>query len=120
MGFFSWKCVECNHSILHPLVVTPELRWMTHVVVYCESGEFIQGLYDGYGRVDTSQGTVELEGIDVDKCLRHRACWEAAGKPKYTKASPSAPDQGHFFDREKYLRLKNPMEGKDEALQDPD
>lgn len=93
MGFFSWNCKVCGHSMLNPYSVNHTNGWMADVVVIEESGAILAGEYDGYGRVD---------GCDIDsnapQCY-HRKCWELAGRPTdYNEESSSSRDQGYFFD----------------------
>ena len=61
MGFFSYNCKECNHSILSRHSTNEGINeWMSHVVVLGSDGSRIDGEYDGYGRV-------EDEEIDEDE-----------------------------------------------------
>jgi len=62
-------------------------------VVHEDEIRVLYGSYDGYGRV--AGETMDLSG---DACCRHRACWEAAGKPGHTGPSELSDDQGYFFD----------------------
>jgi hypothetical protein len=87
MGFFSWECKGCTHSVRegHPS------DWMTKAVVLERDGSRVIGFYDGYGRV----GSGEFEILNVDHPeVWHHACWVAAGKPEWTGESRSASDQG--------------------------
>ncbi len=93
MGFFSFDCVECGHPMLSPYVLNPTNAWMNEVVVHEDEIRVLYGSYDGYGRV--AGETMDLSG---DACCRHRACWEAAGKPGHTGPSELSDDQGYFFD----------------------
>lgn len=98
MGFFSWNCRGCDHSVISHHAATHSLNgWMTQAVALTKNGPTLRGTYDGYGSVD---------GVRVDgdygnpPCLWHLACWELAGSPGYDKPSKSARDQGFFFDNE--------------------
>lgn len=97
MGFYSYLCMECGHPLLPACAADEGINeWMTAGVALFSNGDRLSGEYDGYGRLD---GRDELDGA---ACL-HRACWEKAGKPefsKYGKGSASAPDQGYFFNDE--------------------
>jgi hypothetical protein len=68
---------------------------MTWAVVHFEDGRMISGGYDGYGRID---GLPAPFPTDLAGCWRHYACWRAAGRPGFTKASENSDDQGYFFD----------------------
>ena len=89
MGFFSWTCPACDHSIRHAHACRPESQWLSNAVVLLEGGGQVFGTYSGYG---------EVSGVDVrdNPEMWHRACWELYGKPSYCKASEPAQDQGHF------------------------
>lgn len=93
MGFFSWNCTECGHSIMAPYVDTGDLN-LNKCVVLTPGGNMIKGSYDGYGRV---------EGFEIDwqkpVQLMHEHCWEEAEKPmEFKRASPNAEGQGFFYD----------------------
>ena len=96
MGFFSWNCNECKHPLLSIYAVNSINSWMQEaVVIEANTGRFMRGTYDGYGRVDGR----EID-FDQDPCCYHEACWLKADKPGYTQASEMAEDQGYFFDDE--------------------
>jgi hypothetical protein len=95
MGLFSWNCKGCGHPALSKDATSPINAWMKQVVIIEKSGDRHSGEYDGYGRA----GSYDYAGGDgADPCLRHEACWEAAGRPAHDGASDPAPDQGWFFD----------------------
>ena len=94
MGFFSWNCRGCGHSIRNPYAINTESAWMGEVVYLESDGSVIKGDYDGYGRIELlGGGILELESHYV--CLYHRACYNIL-KPSKVENSNSAPDQGHF------------------------
>jgi len=96
MGFFSWKCKVCGHSMRAEYVTDhPEL---SQVVVIESDGSILRGEYDGYGRVITRCGAEqEFDSCGEPECY-HLECWKKAGEPtKYTKGSDYAEDQGYFF-----------------------
>jgi len=96
MGCFSWNC-RCGHSVMNPYVT--EKAWLNDAVLLLSDGSVIKGHYDGYGRIETSDGGVfEVPWEDSGFEIYHVKCWEAAGKPSYERSSPSAMGQGHFFD----------------------
>jgi hypothetical protein len=75
---------------------------MNEAVVLLEDGGKATGHYDGYGRLYDGSSCYE-DGEPMDEGLFlgdhevwHRACWRLAGKPKFTKASSHAGDQGYF------------------------
>lgn len=65
MGFFSWDCEGCKHSIRSQYSTNETSRWMTQVIILfsenaSHSGiEFPnrkpveKGVYDGYGRLES-------------------------------------------------------------------
>lgn len=111
MGFFSWRCKGCNHSILNPYSVTKTNAWMMETVLLPEDGSVVHGEYDGYGRLEPygdGMGTVEME-LNPGPCLWHRDCWEHQGKPGYDGPSEYAGDQGFFFNPEDH-DFKSPKE----------
>ena len=94
MGFFSWNCSLCGHSIMNPYVISRETSWKNACVAVYPNKNTQKGSYNGYGRVGSHP---EIDyGEDVE--LMHRKCWKEAGKPGYKKNSPDAAGQGHFYD----------------------
>lgn len=98
MGYFSWTCAHCQHSIL----VQPDEGindWMNVAVVVTADGETVEGAYDGFGNLDGTCVERKLE----DGVMVHLACWEVAGKPGLAHyrerglESKWAKDQGCFF-----------------------
>jgi len=94
MGFFSWKCKKCDHSIKSPYELPTGWEYMNEVVMLSEGNEPIIGEYDGYGRIDDR----DVGMVDDDPELWHKKCWENSGKPEYTGESDYAEDQGYFYD----------------------
>jgi len=93
MGFFSWNCKACGHSILSNYAADDTNRWMTQAVVLTSGGEVCRGEYDGYGNCGS------WNHDDGEPEMYHEACWKIAGSPmEYTEASKSSRDQGYFFD----------------------
>jgi len=113
MGFFSWNCKECDHSVLSVHSTDPEINaWMKDAVVLGPGGDRVLGEYDGYGNV----GGQDRTDLSDSQVWLHLACWEVAGKPEfdhYDEGSRSARDQGFFFGREHDLidpRISDPDE----------
>jgi len=96
MGFFSWECKGCGHSILSNYSSGNKNNWMSKAVAIKKDGKTLIGEYDGYGRVNGKEVT---DGKDFDASMYHKACWELLGRPKKYKISKSANDQGFFFDK---------------------
>lgn len=96
MGFFSWDCKCCGKSIRSPYSVDEKTAWMNDAVVISPNGEVIKGEYDGYGRIESSLGEVELDGMEA--CMYHEKCWNEAGKPMEYSPSNYARDQGFFVE----------------------
>jgi hypothetical protein len=95
MGFFSWNCKACGHSILSHHAIESNNEWMTRAVILNSDGEIMRGEYDGYGRC----GSYDYNESCGDPEMYHEACWEVIGKPtEFTGASESSRDQGYFFD----------------------
>ena len=98
MGFFSWKCKVCGHSILSPYHLTPDIRWMNDATIILENGTILTGCYDGYGRID---GT-EFD-LDCQPAVFHLRCWKAVRSPRrYPGPSECADDQGFFYGQEEH------------------
>jgi hypothetical protein len=94
MGFFSWNCSCCGRSIRRRGGAGID-NWMSKATAVCADGSVAHGEYDGYGRLDSRLGEIELtEGGEFS--LFHTACWEHAGKPGFKGQSASAKDQGYF------------------------
>jgi hypothetical protein len=90
MGFFSWECPECGHSIRFYGACRGASRWLSQAVVIRRTGTIVRGSYDGYGRVDG------YEIRDLKACIYHARCYHLAGSPGYTGLSNTARDQGFF------------------------
>jgi hypothetical protein len=88
MGFFSWDCKCCGESMKEGN------DWMGDVVIVGDDGSVIRGKYDGYGRVESRVGEVEIVEADGHFACYHAKCYALAGKPEYTGPSRSANDQG--------------------------
>ena len=93
MGFFSWQCKKCDHSIKAPYNIPTGWEYMNEVVWVREGEDPVIGEYDGYGRIDE-----DLEVTWVEPELWHKVCWENAGKPDYNSPSNRAEDQGYFYE----------------------
>lgn len=113
MGFSSYKCKHCSHSILHTGSTDEGINdWMQHAVILGENGSrLIVDEFSGYvGEYDEKVGGDLGENVWV-----HQACWEMAGKPEfsdYDGPSQYAPDQGHFFSTEHDMidpRIEDPQ-----------
>jgi len=97
MGFSSYECKACGHSVLSPHSVDPEINgWMKDAVILGANGTRLICEFDGYsGEYD--------EEVGYDAVWLHQACWEVAGRPAYDGFDgPSRParDQGFFFGRD--------------------
>ena len=90
MGMFSWDCLACGFSLRECRGCSVD-NWMDHVVVLTPCGSRVIGYYDGYGQVGDSFNLAEQIGKFG---VYHKACWEVAGKPEYTKPSYQSRDQG--------------------------
>jgi len=115
MGMFSWKCRECERSILAPHALTPTNAWMNQATaVLPTGGKVVTGSYDGYGRIDNvGEGTVDINTTEYsaagapsnDPDVYHLACWRIVGRPIiYKGGSASALDQGFFYDDRDYMK----------------
>jgi hypothetical protein len=93
MGFFSWNCTKCGHSIMNPYSVGKDEQWLNEAVVLLPNGSQFIGVYDGYGRI----GGIELT-LEHTFEMMHQKCWREAGEPKFENQSPGAGGQGHFYD----------------------
>ena len=71
---------------------------MGEVVVETEDGQRYIGEYDGYGRVGCAELGELAYGSGDEFSLRHRACWEAMGRPGFTEQSPRSPNQGFYME----------------------
>ena len=115
MGFFSWNCKCCGKSIVSPYS-PKEIDWMNKITMVMNTGEVIQGEYDGYGHIyNRSDDHAYGSNWDIDEnaediCLNnehqatfyHTRCYEKNGKPGFVGSSDSASDQGFFLAEEEY------------------
>jgi len=92
MGFFSWQCKKCDHSIKAPHNIPTGWEYMNEVVWVREGEDPVIGEYDGYGTIE------DLEVTWVEPELWHKVCWRNAGSPEYTSPSDRAGDQGYFYE----------------------
>lgn len=100
MGLFSRDCNICKRSIRSGYSTNSRSSWMTQAVVVYPSETYIEGEYDGYGRIIVIAPD-HGETIDVsqaDASFYHRACWKNAFEPSYTGNSEYSDDQGYFVD----------------------
>lgn len=85
MGCFSWDCKACGESM-------KEGGWMGNVAIVGEDGSLVEGIYDGYGRVETRMGELDLM-YERFACY-HATCYALAGRVAYDGPSNPADDQG--------------------------
>ena len=109
MGFFSWKCKGCDHSIKSPYDIPEGWEYMNKAVFLQEHEHPIIGDYDGYGRV----GGYSIQMIADHPELWHKKCWENAGEPEYTGGSDSASDQGFFYDNPSSKEMREAIEASE-------
>jgi len=89
--------------VLSPQAADPEVNlWMSKAIVLFENGDRVRGEYDGYGRLTTGEGYGKWDFAEVTgltgPCIYHLACWETAGRPKFSGPCKSSADQGWFFE----------------------
>ena len=105
MGFFSWKCKKCDHSIKAPYNIPTGWEYMNEVVLLREGLDPVVGKYDGYGRIEgaevsepTALSTYEVNWQAGEPEMWHQKCWENEGKPAFSGESEYSSDQGYFYD----------------------
>ena len=100
MGFFSWECPVCDHSIRYHGACDEHSSWLNEAVFVDPEGNEAYGSYDGYGRLEAPSGLVfDTQDVPEGKgTFYHDACFRIAGSPKYNPfvKSRSASDQGYF------------------------
>ena len=110
MGFFSWKCKACGHSIISGHSSNTINEWMIKAVAILPDGTILKGEYDGYGRIEDENRNVSPVYPAGEPQCYHRACWELSGRPeKYTGKSDNALDQGFFFNNEHDIEDPTPI-----------
>lgn len=67
---------------------------MGDVIIVGEDDSVIRGRYDGYGRVLSSLGEVDITDAEGRFACYHTVCYKLAGKPDYDSPSTHAGDQG--------------------------
>lgn len=116
MGFFSWGCPCCKHSVLNFYSVDRSLDngWMADAVAVFKNGDIVSGEYDGYGRIGWLDNLADMDNFK----LCHQACWEIMGKPSYDELpeDPGCGDQGYFYDDKDYRHSKPRNKGDVEAM----
>ena len=95
MGFFSWNCKKCSHSIKSPYDIPSGWEYMNEAVYLKPNGSIVIGDYDGYGRVGNEGHEIDWEAGEPE--LWHKRCWENAGKPGFSGSSKYSEDQGFFY-----------------------
>jgi hypothetical protein len=112
MGFFSWKCAKSGLPVLNSTSCgNPD--WIT-VVLKNDVGLELEGEYDGYGRIDTKSGIIDLNETRISEELDNGSAkwvlkmyhdesldYDTLGKAEYD------PTQGHFISDESYEALVN-------------
>lgn len=91
MGYSSYKCKHCEHSVISDDAVTAGVNeWMAEVVMLTRNGSRrAVSTYSGY------EG--HYEEFADEAVWVHKACWELNGEPEYDNYDgPSAydPEQG--------------------------
>lgn len=102
MGFFSQECRGCEHSAISIHAANDANTWMTNIVTLNPDGTTILGEYDGYGRIETTTGSIVEDAVGYGAEIWHQDCWKATGSPAYTGPSPDSDDQGYFFEDADY------------------
>ncbi len=111
MGFFSWNCKHCGLEILAPASLSqkeiPHLIYLTNVVAIDINGNTCSGTYDGYGRVNGTD--ITLENYSKQPDVYHNHCFfnNNIESDKYTGGSKLARNQGFFLsedDLKKYFK----------------
>jgi len=101
MGFFSWDCKGCGHSLRSSCATSKTSAWMNQAVVYKEGSKMaLRGEYDGYGNIGGDPyGDDDGNFWEGPKfTVYHKACHEILGKPKFDGQSRGSHDQGYFID----------------------
>jgi hypothetical protein len=100
MGFYSYTCAKTNLPIMASVSWGDEYA---KVVVLGESGSFFKGVYDGYGRVLTPDGTeVEMEDSKILSGRLKLVLLKFYENERFEELgkSHSDPGQGHFHDED--------------------
>ena len=67
---------------------------MSKAVVQGQNGDTATGSYDGYGRLESGFGEVEVTDYDGKFAMWHKACFDLKGRPAFSGVSRPAYDQG--------------------------
>ena len=105
MGFFSWNCPGCDHSIRSHHATSDKSEWMTKVVVVYQNGDRLSGTYDGYGHLGGDDMSLEGEPY---RSMYHKACFTLLGEPAFSAPSKCAKDQGYFVEDTEISEPKTP------------
>lgn len=100
MGVFSWTCAKTNLPILNTMVAAA--RDQAEVVVLGKDGSVLRGEYDGYGRVLSELGAVDvMDAIFDDEARVVLAVFYDPTTDTFDSlvANQSDPGQGHFHDQ---------------------
>lgn len=101
MGFYSYTCAKTN------LPIMASTSWgddYSKVVVLGQTGSIFQGIYDGYGRVLTSEGMeIELDDSAILSGKIKLVCQKFYAGEKFEDLPKSRNElgQGHFHNEEK-------------------
>lgn len=96
MGFFSWNCPECGHSIMSPYVEYNGDDYLNRCTLVDKNGDVMAvGEYDGYGRITAGGGEFEINWT-LPVYIYHTKCWKNRKHP--VEESMNAEGQGYFFD----------------------
>jgi hypothetical protein len=94
MGFHSKTCAKTHLPVLVPARNIPKLN---HIVALLPTGEIYHGTYDGYGRIETADGVIDLNAKWSKVKLVLRVYYEGE---QYDDLGPSKSElsQGYFAD----------------------
>ena len=109
MGFFSWTCAKTNLPIMNSCSGNDKDQF--EVVLLRPDNPLVIGTYDGYGRLLTDDGDIDLRDLcvnakgqftcDLQKAkLVLKKFWEGETYSEIKGKSNSDPGQGHFHDQQ--------------------
>jgi len=100
MGFFSWECAKTRLPILNEYTAIGNYAFANRVVVLFKDGGIAKGNYDGYGRVRSELGVIELvEMNEKDWRMVIERFYEGEHWSAF-KVNHNDPGQGHFYDED--------------------
>jgi hypothetical protein len=104
MGFYSWCCAKTQKPILNTQTADIFSRNFSTVMLLRAEAAALKGVYDGYGRVHTSQGVFDVStGVNAGSIKLVLSAFYDGETFEQLPINVNDPGQGHFHDEDQLL-----------------